>query len=125
MASARKHASSAGVERYASSTRAFERRAQAGVEEARYRGLRGTQRTHDVRAADSLAGLNCGQSLIIQVGLGASLLFAAQAVRAGEMTAGEFVACQLYVLELFRPLSMLGSSYSMLVGAATATLRAA
>ena len=72
-----------------------------------------------MRAADSLAGLNCGQSLIIQLGLGASLLFAVQAVRDGSMTAGEFVACQLYVLELFRPLSMLGSSYSMLVGAAT------
>ena len=35
------------------------------------------------------------------------------------MTAGEFVACQLYVLELFRPLSSLGFSYSQLVGAVT------
>mmetsp|Transcript_5072 Transcript_5072/g.15758 ORF Transcript_5072/g.15758 Transcript_5072/m.15758 type:complete len:674 (-) Transcript_5072:149-2170(-) len=93
--------------------------AAADLETERYKALRRVQRGYDVRASDSLAGLNCGQSLIIQLGLASSLLFAVRAVRAGDMSPGEFVACQLYVLELFRPLSMLGSNYSMLVGAAT------
>jgi len=89
------------------------------VEAKRYADLRDIQKGHDIEVATSLAILNVSQSLVVQIGLVSSLLFAAQAVIKGHMSTGDFVACQLYVLELFRPLTMLGTVWSILVNAAT------
>ena len=75
--------------------------------------------TLQVKSQDSLSVLNTGQDLIIQLGLVGGLLCATRAVTNGDIEVGDFVAVQMLILQLFKPLVALGSSYSTLVGAMT------
>jgi ABC-type transport system involved in Fe-S cluster assembly fused permease/ATPase subunit len=62
----------------------------------------------------SLAVLNVGQSLLISVGQLAVMLLAAEQVGKGNMTVGDFVLVNTYVLQLYVPLNFLGTSYRMI-----------
>lgn len=59
----------------------------------------------------SLGSLNSGQSLIIAMAASAMLILAAQGVTAGEMTLGDLVLINSYIMQLFMPLGFLGFVY--------------
>lgn len=59
----------------------------------------------------SLAALNSGQALIIAGSVTLMMLLAAQQVAAGEMTLGELVMINAYMIQLFIPLNFLGFIY--------------
>ena len=77
------------------------------------KALHETQRA-TLRTTQSLAGLNLGQALIVTVGISASLALAAKRVVAGEMTVGDFVLVNTYILQLYVPLNFLGTYYRMI-----------
>jgi len=64
-----------------------------------------------VRSRSSLALLNVGQGAIIAVGLVVIMLMAAEGVSAGNMTVGDFVLVNVYMLQLYVPLGFLGFVY--------------
>src|SRR5690606_8278865 len=59
----------------------------------------------------SLAALNSGQALIVGASLTWMMVMAAQGVAGGEMTLGDFVAINAYLIQLFIPLNFLGFVY--------------
>jgi len=75
--------------------------------------LRRTQKA-TLQTTQSLAGLNLGQALIITVGITASLALAAKRVVNGQMTVGDFVLVNTYILQLYVPLNFLGTYYRMI-----------
>jgi len=64
-----------------------------------------------VRSEVSLNGLNFGQQAIIALGLTTIMLMAASRVARGEMTVGDFVLVNTYMIQLFQPLNFLGFAY--------------
>ncbi len=64
-----------------------------------------------VKSGSSLALLNIVQGVIIATGVTASMLLAAQGVVDGEMTIGDFVLVNAYLIQLFMPLNFLGFVY--------------
>ncbi len=64
-----------------------------------------------VRSLKSLAVLNLGQSAIIAAGITALMWRAAAGVVAGEMTIGDLVLVNAYLLQLSAPLNFLGMVY--------------
>ena len=72
-----------------------------------------------VKSQTSLSALNVGQSTIIAVGVTLVMILAAQGVVAGEMTIGDLVLVNAFLLQLFIPLNFLGIVYSQLKHAIT------
>jgi ABC-type transport system involved in Fe-S cluster assembly fused permease/ATPase subunit len=64
-----------------------------------------------VKSGVSLAVLNIGQGIIIAAGVTLSMLLAAQGIKDGSMTIGDFVLVNSYLLQLFMPLNFLGFVY--------------
>ncbi len=64
-----------------------------------------------VRSEVSLNGLNFGQQSIIAIGLTLVMLMAAHRVAAGQMSVGDFVMVNTYMIQLFQPLNILGFAY--------------
>ncbi|MCR9256809.1 MAG: ABC transporter ATP-binding protein/permease [Alphaproteobacteria bacterium] len=64
-----------------------------------------------VRSRSSLALLNVGQGTIIAIGLVLVMLMAAEGVSTGDMTVGDFVLVNVYMLQLYVPLGFLGFVY--------------
>jgi len=80
-------------------------------ESSRYdAALRGYE-TAAVLSQVSLSKLNVGQGAIIAVGLVLNMLLAAQGVKDGSMTVGDFVLVNTYLLQLYMPLNFLGFVY--------------
>lgn len=59
----------------------------------------------------SLAALNFGQSLIITVGLVTVMVLAALGVQRGDLTVGDFVMVNAYMIQITVPLNFLGTVY--------------
>ena len=59
----------------------------------------------------TLAVLNSGQALIIAVAVTSMMIFAAYGVANGQMTLGDFVMVNAYMIQLFIPLNFLGFVY--------------
>ena len=59
----------------------------------------------------SLALLNVCQNIIIIVGVTSLMLISASQVKQGELTVGDFVIINTYLLQLYQPLNFLGSVY--------------
>ena len=59
----------------------------------------------------SLAALNLGQALIVAGGMTWMMVLAAKGVTTKEMTLGDFVAINAYMIQLFLPLNFLGFVY--------------
>ena len=64
-----------------------------------------------VRSITSLSVVNVGQGAIIAVGLVALMLMAANGVAASELTLGDFVLVNTYLIQLYLPLNFLGFVY--------------
>ncbi|MCR4299127.1 MAG: ABC transporter ATP-binding protein/permease [Gallionella sp.] len=64
-----------------------------------------------VRNTTSLAYLNAGQSLIVATGITALMLLAADGVVKGEMTLGDLVLVNVFLIQLYMPLHFLGFVY--------------
>mmetsp|Transcript_10566 Transcript_10566/g.26622 ORF Transcript_10566/g.26622 Transcript_10566/m.26622 type:complete len:697 (-) Transcript_10566:7-2097(-) len=67
-----------------------------------------------VKSQTSLALLNIGQAGIIGAGTCAVMMLAAWKVVTGDLTVGDFVLMNTYILQLSMPLNFLGSSYRMI-----------
>ncbi len=74
------------------------------------RSLQGYERAA-VRSISSLSVVNIGQGLIISTGLVAVMALAASGYVSGEMTIGDFVLVNTYMIQLFLPLNFLGFVY--------------
>ncbi|HEX9535634.1 MAG TPA: ABC transporter ATP-binding protein/permease [Stellaceae bacterium] len=72
--------------------------------------LRGYERAA-VKSDTTLAVLNLGQATIIAIGLAAVMILAGEGVAAAEMTVGDFVLVNAYLMQLYTPLSFLGVVY--------------
>jgi len=64
-----------------------------------------------VRTRESLSLLNVAQAAVITIGVTAMLVLAALDIRDGEMTVGDFVVVNTYLMQLAIPLNMLGTVY--------------
>jgi len=64
-----------------------------------------------VTAKTTLSILNTGQGAIIAAGATIIMIMAGHGVAGGTMTVGDFVLVNMYLLQLYIPLSFLGSSY--------------
>ena len=58
--------------------------------------------------------MNLGQAVIITIGITLSLALAAKEVQEGNMTVGDFVLVNTYILQLYVPLNFLGTYYRMI-----------
>ncbi len=67
-----------------------------------------------VRSQSSLALLNVGQGLIIAGAVTWTMVLAAQGVADRELTIGDLVAVNAYLIQIFLPLGFLGTVYSIL-----------
>ena len=64
-----------------------------------------------VRSETTLTLLNLGQGTIIAIGLVTMMGLAAEGVAAAEMTVGDFVLVNAYLIQLYTPLNFLGMVY--------------
>lgn len=64
-----------------------------------------------VKTQVSLAMLNSGQEVILSAGLVGGMLMAGMGVAAGELTLGDFVLVNTFMIQLYTPLNWLGSVY--------------
>ncbi len=64
-----------------------------------------------LKTSYSLAFLNFGQAVLITVGLVVVMLLAAIGVQAGELTVGDFVLVNAYMIQITMPLNFLGTVY--------------
>jgi ATP-binding cassette subfamily B protein len=64
-----------------------------------------------LRTSYSLAFLNVGQSFLITAGLVVVMAMAAAGVSAGELTVGDFVMVNAYMIQITMPLNFLGTVY--------------
>jgi len=67
--------------------------------------------TAAVRNQVSLAWLNAGQSVIIAIGITVLMMLAASRVVSGEMTVGDLVLINVFMIQLYMPLHFLGFVY--------------
>jgi ABC-type transport system involved in Fe-S cluster assembly fused permease/ATPase subunit len=72
-----------------------------------------------VNSQTSLSALNFGQAVIIAAGVTAIMIMAARGVVNGNMTIGDLVLVNAFLLQLFIPLNFLGIVYSQLKHALT------
>jgi ATP-binding cassette subfamily B protein len=80
-------------------------------EAARYDIAMRNYETAAIKTATSLAGLNAGQSFIITSGLVIVMAMAALGVENGDLTVGDFVMVNAYMIQITMPLNFLGSVY--------------
>jgi ATP-binding cassette, subfamily B, heavy metal transporter len=80
-------------------------------EAERYDGAMSQYEQLAVRTGQSLSVLNFGQALIITSGLVAVMVMAAQGVMAGQLTVGDFVMVNAYMIQITMPLGFLGTVY--------------
>ncbi|MCF6323335.1 MAG: ABC transporter ATP-binding protein/permease [Gammaproteobacteria bacterium] len=64
-----------------------------------------------VKNQTSLASLNVGQGVIIAIGITILMLLASQGVAEGELTIGDLVLINAYLLQMFIPMNFLGFVY--------------
>lgn len=64
-----------------------------------------------LRTSYSLSALNFGQSVIITAGLVTVMVMAAYGVQQGNMTVGDFVMVNAYMIQITMPLNFLGTVY--------------
>ncbi len=64
-----------------------------------------------IKTGVSLSILNAGQSFIYSIGLGICMLMSARAVMRGELSIGDFVMLNAYLVQMYQPLFFIGMVY--------------
>jgi ATP-binding cassette subfamily B protein len=64
-----------------------------------------------VKTNNSLAYLNLGQGVLMNIGLVVVMIMAARGVQAGQLTTGDFVMVNAYMIQIMMPLNFLGVMY--------------
>ena len=82
-----------------------------GREAARYDLAMADYENAAIKTNYSLAFLNFGQALIITAGLVGVMVMAAMGVQSGELSVGDFVMVNSYMIQLTVPLNFLGTVY--------------
>lgn len=77
----------------------------------RYDGAMAQYENAAIRTNYSLAFLNFGQSILITGGLVAVMVMAAMGVQRGDLTVGDFVMVNAYMIQITMPLNFLGTVY--------------
>ncbi|SFI30687.1 ABCB family ABC transporter ATP-binding protein/permease [Jannaschia pohangensis] len=80
-------------------------------EAARYDGAMQQYEQAALKTSYSLAFLNFGQSLLITSGLVGVMVLAALGVQRGDLTVGDFVMVNAYMVQITMPLNFLGTVY--------------
>ena len=80
-------------------------------EAERYDGAMGRYVDMALKTQYSLAFLNFGQSLLITTGLIVVMVMAAMGVQSGQLTTGDFVMVNAYMIQITMPLNFLGTVY--------------
>ncbi|MDC1481285.1 ABC transporter ATP-binding protein/permease [Ascidiaceihabitans sp.] len=80
-------------------------------EAARYDSAMAGYEAAALKTSYTLAALNFGQSFIISAGLVSVLILAAIGVENGNLTVGDFVMVNAYMIQIMLPLNFLGSVY--------------
>ncbi|CUH39046.1 Putative multidrug export ATP-binding/permease protein [Jannaschia seosinensis] len=80
-------------------------------EAARYDSAMQLYQGAALKTAYSLAALNFGQSVLITAGLIAVMVMAAIGVQSGDLTVGDFVMVNAYMIQITMPLNFLGTVY--------------
>ena len=80
-------------------------------EAARYDDAMRLYETAAVKTGLSLSFLNIGQTLLITAGLVAVMVMAALGVQQGQLTVGDFVMVNAYMIQITMPLGFLGTVY--------------
>ena len=80
-------------------------------ETARYDGAMAGYMKAAIRSRTSLSTVNIGQSFLMNLGIVAVVLMAAQSVLNQEMKIGDITAVTLVMSQLYRPLNILGFAY--------------
>lgn len=81
------------------------------MEAERYDGAMALYENAALRTSYSLAFLNFGQSVLITGGLVAVMVMAAVGVQNGDLTVGDFVMVNAYMIQITMPLNFLGTVY--------------
>ena len=82
-----------------------------GHEAVRFDQSMSRYETAAVRSQTSLAMLNIGQGVIIALGMGTVMLLAARGIISGDLTLGDFVLINTFMMQLYQPLGFLGFVY--------------
>ncbi len=82
-----------------------------GREADRYDSAMAGYETAALKTSYSLAFLNAGQSLLITAGLVIVMVMAALGVQNGQLTTGDFVMVNAYMIQITMPLNFLGTVY--------------
>ncbi|MBL6953012.1 MAG: ABC transporter ATP-binding protein/permease [Alphaproteobacteria bacterium] len=82
-----------------------------GHEAARFDQSMSRYESAAVRSQTSLAMLNIGQGAIIALGMGTVMLMAARGIISGDLTLGDFVLINTFMMQLYQPLGFLGFVY--------------
>jgi len=80
-------------------------------EAVRYDSSMRKYETAALKTSYSLAFLNFGQSILITGGLVAVMVMAALGVQRGQLTVGDFVMVNAYIIQIMLPLNFLGTVY--------------
>lgn len=80
-------------------------------EAERYDGAMQNYETAALKTSYSLAFLNFGQSILITAGLVGVMVLAAIGVQNGDLTVGDFVMVNAYMVQITMPLNFLGTVY--------------
>ena len=80
-------------------------------ETKRYDGAMAGYQKAAILSKTSLATVNIGQSFLMNLGLVALVLLAAQRVLGGTMTTGDIFAITMVMMQVYRPLNILGFAY--------------
>ncbi|SEM79367.1 ATP-binding cassette, subfamily B [Palleronia pelagia] len=80
-------------------------------EAARYDGAMAKYVAAALKTSYTLAALNLGQAVIITTGLVVVMVMAAMGVQSGQLTVGDFVMVNAYMIQVTMPLNFLGTVY--------------
>lgn len=77
----------------------------------RYDGSMQAYQQAVIKSRTSLATVNIGQSLVMNIGIVAMMLLAAKQILGGQMSVGAMTTITLVMMQVYRPLNMLGFAY--------------